>query len=50
MVLISSEIPELLGLADRIVVMAGGRVTGELQRAEFSQERIMRHASQFHAG
>ncbi|HTN52168.1 MAG TPA: sugar ABC transporter ATP-binding protein [Anaeromyxobacter sp.] len=49
-VLISSEIPELLGLADRIVVMAGGRVTGELQRAEFSQERIMRHASQFHAG
>ncbi|HET9599248.1 MAG TPA: sugar ABC transporter ATP-binding protein [Anaeromyxobacteraceae bacterium] len=47
-VLISSEIPELIGLADRILVMAGGRITGELQRAEFTQERIMHHASQFH--
>jgi inositol transport system ATP-binding protein len=45
-VLISSEIPEIMGLADRILVMAGGRVTGELQRADFSQERIMHHASQ----
>ena len=50
MILISSEIPELIGLADRILVMAGGRITGELQRTEFSREQIMRYASQLHGG
>jgi ABC-type sugar transport system ATPase subunit len=49
-VLVSSEIPELMGLSDRILVMAGGRITGELPRAEFSQERILRYASQLHGG
>ncbi len=49
-ILVSSEIPELMGLADRILVMAGGRITGELQRPEFSQEQIMRYASQFQEG
>ena len=49
-VLISSEIPELMGLADRMLVMAGGRITGELQRPEFTQERILHHASQFQGG
>ncbi len=38
---ISSELPELLGLCDRIAVMHEGRITGELSRAEASQERIM---------
>lgn len=38
---ISSELPELLGLCDRIAVMHEGRITGELNRAEASQERIM---------
>ena len=46
-ILISSEILEIMGLADRILVMAAGRLTGELQRADFSQERIMALASQF---
>jgi ABC-type sugar transport system ATPase subunit len=49
-ILVSSEIPELIGLADRILVMAGGRITGELQRPEFSQEQIMRYASQLQGG
>ena len=49
-ILVSSEIPELMGLADRILVMAAGRITGELKRSEFSQERIMQHASQFQEG
>ena len=44
---VSSEIPEVMGLADRILVMAEGRVTGELERSEFSQERIMTYAAQF---
>jgi ABC-type sugar transport system ATPase subunit len=46
-IVISSEIPEVMGLADRIVVMAEGRLTGELQRPEFSQEAIMTYAAQF---
>jgi putative multiple sugar transport system ATP-binding protein len=41
-VLISSEMPELLGLCDRIYVMNEGRMVGEFDRAEASQEGIMR--------
>ncbi|PYE82332.1 multiple monosaccharide ABC transporter ATP-binding protein [Pseudoroseicyclus aestuarii] len=40
-VMISSEMPELLGLCDRIYVMNEGRIVAELPRAEASQERIM---------
>jgi inositol transport system ATP-binding protein len=43
-VMVSSELPELIGMCDRIYVMAGGEITGELERAEFSQETIMRYA------
>jgi ribose transport system ATP-binding protein len=43
-VLISSEMPELLGLADRIAVMNEGSLRGILSRAEASQERIMKLA------
>jgi len=39
---ISSEMPELLGLCDRIYVMNEGRFVGEFSRAEASQEAIMR--------
>jgi L-arabinose transport system ATP-binding protein len=38
---ISSELPEVLGLADRIVVMQNGRITGELTRAEATEEKIL---------
>ncbi|MDO5136368.1 MAG: sugar ABC transporter ATP-binding protein [Eubacteriales bacterium] len=40
-VLISSEMPEILGMSDRIIVMCAGRKTGELTREEASQERIL---------
>ncbi|MGW0466706.1 multiple monosaccharide ABC transporter ATP-binding protein [Streptomyces sp. NPDC003027] len=40
---ISSELPELLGMCDRIYTMAEGRLTGEVARDEASQERLMRH-------
>jgi ribose transport system ATP-binding protein len=40
-VLISSEMPELLGLADRVAVMHDGQMQGILDRSEASQERIM---------
>ncbi|MFG2820009.1 sugar ABC transporter ATP-binding protein [Kitasatospora sp. NPDC048365] len=38
---ISSELPEVLGLADRIAVMQNGRITGELDRAEATEEAIL---------
>ena len=44
-VIISSELPELIGLCDRILVMRSGRIAGELQRAEFSEERIVAYAA-----
>ncbi|HUG23029.1 ATP-binding cassette domain-containing protein, partial [Piscinibacter sp.] len=40
--MISSEMPELLGLCDRIYVMNEGRFVAELPRSEATQERIMR--------
>ena len=41
LLVISSEMPELLGLSDRIVVMQGGRVSGELSRAEATEEAVL---------
>jgi ribose transport system ATP-binding protein len=46
-VLISSEMPELLGLADRVAVMHEGRLQGVLDRTEATQERILELALQF---
>ncbi|MCL2060881.1 MAG: D-xylose ABC transporter ATP-binding protein, partial [Oscillospiraceae bacterium] len=40
-IMISSEMPELLRMSDRIVVMCEGRVTGELNIEDASQEKIM---------
>ncbi len=40
-IMISSEMPEILGMCDRIVVMCEGRVTGELCREEATQEKIL---------
>jgi putative multiple sugar transport system ATP-binding protein len=41
--LISSELPEILGMCDRIYVMNEGRISGELDGAEASQEKIMKY-------
>ncbi|WP_306335238.1 multiple monosaccharide ABC transporter ATP-binding protein [Streptomyces sp. KL118A] len=43
---ISSELPELLGMCDRIYTMAEGRLTGEVDRADATQELLMRHMTQ----
>ena len=40
-VLVSSELPELIGMSDRIVMMRSGRVAGEFSRAEATQERLI---------
>jgi ABC-type sugar transport system ATPase subunit len=44
-ILISSELPEVLNMSDRILVIAEGRVAGELGRDEASQERILELSS-----
>jgi ribose transport system ATP-binding protein len=45
-VMISSELPEILRMSDRIIVMCEGRITGELSAAEATQQRIMQLATQ----
>ena len=44
-IMISSEMPELLGMSDRVLVMHEGAVAGELQKEAFSQEEVLRIAS-----
>jgi len=44
-VMISSELPEILGMSDRILVMHEGRIAGELSREESTQEKIMHLAT-----
>ncbi len=43
--MISSEMPELIGVCDRIIVMHEGRIAGELKRDEFQEETIMAYAA-----
>lgn len=44
-IMISSEMPEMIGMADRVIVMHEGKIMGELQKKEISQERILTLAS-----
>ena len=46
-IMVSSEMGELLGLCDRIVVMSGGRIAGELTGADATQEKIMHLATMY---
>lgn len=43
-ILISSELPEIIGLSDRIIVMREGRVTGEVSREDATEELILQYA------
>ncbi len=45
-IMISSELPEILRMSHRIIVMCEGRITGELNSAEATQEKIMKFATQ----
>ena len=44
---VSSEMPELLGICDRILVMSGGRLSGEVNAKETTQEEIMTYAAKY---
>ncbi|HCE78871.1 MAG TPA: D-xylose ABC transporter ATP-binding protein, partial [Lachnospiraceae bacterium] len=45
-IMVSSEMPEILGMSDRVIVMRGGRITGEISREDkiFDSEHIMKGA------
>lgn len=42
--MVSSELPEILGMSDRVVVMSGGRIAGEMDAADATQDSIMQLA------
>ncbi|MCP6423194.1 D-xylose ABC transporter ATP-binding protein, partial [Klebsiella pneumoniae] len=44
LIVISSEMPELIGLADRVVVMHAGEITGEVRGEEVTEQRIVKLA------
>lgn len=43
-VMVSSEMPEVMGMSDRIIVVSKGRITAEVERNDFDQERLMEAA------
>ena len=46
-IMISSELPEILGMSDRIYIVSSGKISGELSRAEATQEKIMQMATNY---
>ena len=44
---VSSEMPEVMGISDRIIVMCDGRVTGEIMTEDATQDKILKYATQF---
>jgi ribose transport system ATP-binding protein len=44
---VSSEMPEIMGISDRILVMCDGRITGELGREEATQSTVLEYATRF---
>lgn len=46
-IVVSSEMPELLGICDRILIMSGGRLAGEVSAEEATQEQIMTYAAKY---
>jgi inositol transport system ATP-binding protein len=43
--MVSSEMPEILGMSDRVLVMSGGRITAEFSRADVTQEKVLEAAT-----
>ena len=44
MIVVSSELPEILGICDRVIVMRDGRITANIDRADATQEKIMSYS------
>jgi ABC-type sugar transport system ATPase subunit len=46
-IMVSSEMPEILGMSDRVMVMCEGQMVGEVDRKDATQEKIMELATRF---
>ena len=46
-IIVSSELPEVMGISDRILVMCNGRITGEVDPRSTSEQEIMTYATRF---
>jgi len=46
-IIVSSELPEVMGISDRILVMCNGRITGQVDPRNTSEQEIMTYATQF---
>ena len=44
-IMVSSEIPEIMGMSDRVIVMREGRIAAELDRTAISPETLVTHAA-----
>ena len=44
-IMVSSELPEIIGMVDRVLVMHEGKLTGEVTKEEMTQEKIMHYAT-----
>ena len=44
---VSSEMPEVLGIADRVIVMCDGRITGEVMARDTTQNEVLKYATEF---
>ena len=44
--MISSDMEEIMGMADRILVMCEGKISGELRKGEYTQEKILEYAAE----
>ena len=45
-IMISSDMEEIMGMADRILVMCEGKISGELHKGEYTQEKILEYAAE----
>ena len=45
-IMVSSDMEEIMGMSDRILVMCEGRISGELHRGEYTQEKILEYAAE----
>ena len=44
-ILMSSDLPELVGMSDRVLVMKEGSIVGRLEHAELTQEKVLQYAT-----
>jgi methyl-galactoside transport system ATP-binding protein len=46
-IMVSSEMPELIGMSHRVLVLCAGRLTATLEKEQITQETVMRYATQY---